>query len=750
MTSTTFPFPSSPHCVPTTTMLGMTNLREEASRLRQELLHRQDALGPVREVHRQQLTRARERAPDDQDVAHVPRARVGDRLFERATDDVTRDRRAEIAQPPREGQRRGLVPCEVDDEEVGPGQLDGDALRLHHGEDTGHVEGEADRRAVVAEARQHVIVPPTGGHRRAEARHVRFEVGPGVVVEAPHLPEVEQDRVCEPVDREEPVHLREVRESLLRPLVAREARGAVEHGLVAEERGQRQQRLTHVRVGCRVAHEPLERGGILARERRPELAHARRLCARLLAEPAEEVGVSEVDLEALEPERAQPLDRHRDDLDLGLRLLEPDQLDARLVELAVVRYLRLVVAEHVGHVPEADGLGLVPEPRRHDPGDLRRDVGAEREHPAGLAVHETGRMLALRADITPQIARIVATRLRDEPKPIRLGYVTNVFRYDEPQVSHYREFYQAGVELIGLEKPEAEVEIIAMAIEGLRALGLERFQIDLGHPDFFRGLCEETGAEPARVRELRAALARKDASALERLVSDSTPDAHVREALLALPTLFGHEAVLDRAAGLARNKRSAKALANLAEVYRLLTIYGLADAILLDLGEVRGFDYYSGTYFEAYVSGFGASVAAGGRYDHMLARFGYDCAAVGFAFDVARVLSVMETQGVAVELPGPDFFIIDFTRDKTAALSLARRLRDLGASVARDIISRALEESVAYARARHVRHVLIVGSPLTGSHQLLAMDLADGSERVLAVAELLAEPGRFFTEIGHA
>src|SRR5205814_876381 len=67
-----------------------------------------------------------------------------------------------------------------------------------------------------------------------------------------------------------------------------------------------------------------------------------------------------------------------------------------------------------------------------------------------LVDRETGRLLALRADITPQIARIVATRLRDEPKPIRLAYVTNVFRYDEPQVAHYREFYQAGVELIGL------------------------------------------------------------------------------------------------------------------------------------------------------------------------------------------------------------------------------------------------------------------------------------------------------------
>src|SRR5205085_1762113 len=203
---------------------------------------------------------------------------------------------------------------------------------------------------------------------------------------------------------------------------------------------------------------------------------------------------------------------------------------------------------------------------------------------------ETGRMLALRADITPQIARVVATRLRDEPKPVRLAYVTNVFRHDEPQMSHYREFYQAGVELIGLEKPEAEVEVIAMTIEGLRALGLERFQIDLGHPDFFRGLLDEASTDGARRQALR------------------------------------------------------------------------------DLGEVRGFDYYSGLYFEAYVSGFGAALAGGGRYDDMLGRFGYDCPAVGFAFDIARALAIMENQQIPVELPGPDFFIIDFTPEKTAAL----------------------------------------------------------------------------------
>jgi ATP phosphoribosyltransferase regulatory subunit len=372
---------------------------------------------------------------------------------------------------------------------------------------------------------------------------------------------------------------------------------------------------------------------------------------------------------------------------------------------------------------------------------------AMQENMFKLVDRETGRMLALRADITPQIARVVATRLRDEPKPLRLGYVTNVFRYEEPRVSHYREFYQAGVELIGLDKPEAEVEIVAMAVEGLRALGLDRFQLDLGHPDFFRGLLEEVKADAEHQQALRDALARKDVSTLERVVGEIAPPPHVGDALCALPGLFGHAAVLEQAAGHARNERSAGALANLSEVYRLLTIYGLADAVLLDLGGVRGFDYYSGTYFEAYVAGFGASVAGGGRYDHMLGRFGYECPAVGFAFDVGRVLAVMEAQGVAVSLPGPDFFIIDFTREKTVALSLARRLRDRGASVARDIISRGLEESVAYARTQRARYVLVVGSPRTGPDQLLALDLRGGGERTLPVREVLDDPKRYFGEI---
>jgi ATP phosphoribosyltransferase regulatory subunit len=360
---------------------------------------------------------------------------------------------------------------------------------------------------------------------------------------------------------------------------------------------------------------------------------------------------------------------------------------------------------------------------------------------------ESGRLLALRADITPQVARIVATRMREEPKPLRLAYVSNVFRYDEPHVGRYREFYQAGVELVGLPNPEGDAEMIAMTVEGLQALGLTEFQIDVGQAEFFRGILEDLGADDSTARELRSALGHKDQSSLGRLVAELQAPSAVTELLSALPALYGRGDVLDRAERLVKNARSEAALANLAEVYRLLRAYGLADSVLLDLGEVRGFDYYSGVHFEAYLSGLGAPLVGGGRYDQMLGRFGYECPATGFAFEIGRALLAMESQGATVALPGPDFFIIDFTSEKTRALALSRRFRDLGWGVARDIISRPLEESLVYARQQRVHWALIIGGPGVADvdeDRVRVLDLLTGGEQTLAVGDLLADPRRTF------
>ena len=365
---------------------------------------------------------------------------------------------------------------------------------------------------------------------------------------------------------------------------------------------------------------------------------------------------------------------------------------------------------------------------------------------------ESGRLLTLRADVTPQIARIVATRMREEPKPLRLHYVTSVFRYDEPHVGRYREFYQAVVELIGLPNPEGDAEMIAMTVEGLRALGLGRFQIDVGQADFFRGILEDLAVEPAVARELRDALGRKDLSALERLVADLAAPAAATELLLALPTLYGRGDVLERAERLVKSARSEAALGKLAEVYRLLRAYGLADSVLLDLGEVRGFDYYSGVHFEAYVTGLGAPLVGGGRYDQMLAHFGYDCPATGFAFDIGRALLALASQGAEPALSGPDFFVIDFTADKTRALAISRRLRDAGAAVARDIISRPLAESLVYARGQRAACALVIGEDGADPDRIRVIDLSAGGDetgaRTVRVDELLADPRGHFPGLG--
>jgi ATP phosphoribosyltransferase regulatory subunit len=365
---------------------------------------------------------------------------------------------------------------------------------------------------------------------------------------------------------------------------------------------------------------------------------------------------------------------------------------------------------------------------------------------------ESGRLLTLRADVTPQIARIGATGMREEPKRLRLHYVTSVVRYDEPHVGRYREFYQAGVELIGLPNPEGDAEMIAMTVEGLRALGLGRFQIDVGQADFFRGILEDLAVEPAVARELRDALGRKDLSALERLVADLAAPAAATELLLALPTLYGRGDVLERAERLVKSARSEAALGNLAEVYRLLRAYGLADSVLLDLGEVRGFDYYSGVHFEAYVTGLGAPLVGGGRYDQMLAHFGYDCPATGFAFDIGRALLALASQGAEPALSGPDFFVIDFTADKTRALAISRRLRDAGAAVARDIISRPLAESLGYARGQRAVCALVIGEDGADPDRIRVIDLSAGGDetgaRTVRVDELLADPRGHFPGLG--
>ena len=348
---------------------------------------------------------------------------------------------------------------------------------------------------------------------------------------------------------------------------------------------------------------------------------------------------------------------------------------------------------------------------------------------------QTGLLLALRSDLTPQVARMVAATMQHDPLPLRLAYSASVFRHEEPQGGRHREFFQAGVELIGLDRPEADAEMISMAVEGCQEVGIPRFQIDVGQVEYLRGMLNALNPSPELRRKILSALRRKDAVELELTLSPLPVEDKLKEGILNLTTLYGGEAVLEKAKAWAVTEQSRLALENLIQVYKILKTYGLAEHIIIDLGETYAFDYHTGVVFQVFTEGLGSPIGGGGRYDNLIGHFGYPCPAIGFAFEMEKVLAALEVEGILPADQGPDFLIIDFNPDKHQALHLAQTLRSKGYAVARDIIQRDLAGSLDYARVNAIPRVIILGLEGIPRNELNLRDLMTGTETTLPFAE---------------
>ncbi|MDD2273293.1 MAG: ATP phosphoribosyltransferase regulatory subunit [Desulfuromonadaceae bacterium] len=322
---------------------------------------------------------------------------------------------------------------------------------------------------------------------------------------------------------------------------------------------------------------------------------------------------------------------------------------------------------------------------------------------------QSGRLLAIPPDITPQIARIAATRMSSLPLPHRISYSDRVLRQTEIQAGRSREIFQTGVELIGLDSPEADAEMIVMAIEAMKVLGLDNFTIDLGQVEFCQGVFQASGLSDEPLRQMREAVSRKDSSAVASLLKEHTVSPESARELSALPRLFGGRDVLDIAQGVVTNSRSQAALDNLRQVLEILDIHGVADLLSIDLGETRGLDYHSGITFEGFVTGFGEPVCSGGRYDNLTARYGFAAPATGFTFNLLNLLQTIERRPELHVSAATDFLLFNTHSDRRNVLLIARQLRSLGYTTARDIIRRDYEQSLEYAKKMNIRCMLVVG-----------------------------------------
>jgi len=349
-----------------------------------------------------------------------------------------------------------------------------------------------------------------------------------------------------------------------------------------------------------------------------------------------------------------------------------------------------------------------------------------------------GRLVAFPPDITPQIARIVASRMQELPLPLRLSYSGRVLRHTEQQMGKDREVFQAGVELFGLDNPEADAETIAMAIEGLQAIGAEEFTIDIGQVEFVRAILADLPLPADKLGALQETIRRKDSSSLKALLDILDLPAQRKLQLLELPRLFGGSEVLDRAAAVARCDASRRALANLSAILEHLQDYNLERFVTFDLGEIRGLDYHTGMTFQGFLPGLGRAVCSGGRYDNLSRRYGYPLPATGFTFNLLNLLFALDTRLDNQIQAGTDLLLVQVGKDKGPARRAARALRAGGFSAARDIIRRGLDESRAYAVKMNFRFLLVIGEQGKATRLIR---LADGSERTVELADI--EAGRF-------
>jgi ATP phosphoribosyltransferase regulatory subunit len=247
----------------------------------------------------------------------------------------------------------------------------------------------------------------------------------------------------------------------------------------------------------------------------------------------------------------------------------------------------------------------------------------------------SGKMMGLRADITPQVARIDA-HLLNRNGVTRLCYCGSVLHTRPASPGATREPIQVGAEMYGAAGVGADLEIQRLLCKALQRCGLKKLRLDVGHVAVFRSIIRAAGVGGEREAELFEALQRKDRPEIERLAKEL--DAKTRDALLLLPQLYGGAEILAVAA---------KRLPKLPELKQALaTLRALARAcpvpVSFDLAELRGYHYHSGVVFDAYCEGLTSAVARGGRYDEVGKAFGRARPATGFSIDLRAVAEVVK------------------------------------------------------------------------------------------------------------
>jgi histidyl-tRNA synthetase len=366
---------------------------------------------------------------------------------------------------------------------------------------------------------------------------------------------------------------------------------------------------------------------------------------------------------------------------------------------------------------------------------------------------KAGRELALRPELTAAVMRLYHNELLMEPRPLKLWYFSNCFRYDRPQKGRYREFWQVGCEIVGSDHPETHAELIALTLDLLRDAGVQETQVRIGHIAVLQGLLHAIGVPPASEHE-RGPLMRGIDKWDEKEIRKQLQEAGVSDEAAGRLIGLGEKAetaqllektkeVLESGSGGPEDAATKKALAALKEVREALDLLATQhpDApVRFDSMIARGLDYYTGLVFEVDAPRLGAEkqIAGGGGYDLSSVFDAERVPTTGFALGFDRVLVALDAEE---NLPEPDPWLDVYLapigdEQRTPALRLARNLREAGLRVEVDLMRRAPGKNLKAADAHKARWAVLLGEREAKAGMVTLKTLATGDQEEVPQDEL--------------
>ncbi len=342
-----------------------------------------------------------------------------------------------------------------------------------------------------------------------------------------------------------------------------------------------------------------------------------------------------------------------------------------------------------------------------------------------------GRSIALRPEMTAPAVRMFVNSMSNDPKPIKMFYFGQCFRYERPQSGRYREFFQFGAEIIGSATPQTDAEAIATASAMLGSLGLKDYRLRIGHIGVLRQRIADIGVPKERTAEVLQKLDKKLYDEARPLLSEMGVSEEDTDDLFALTETVGGTEVLSKVPGEAGDW--------LRQVVAYLDAMGVRD-LEIDLGVVRGLDYYTGMVFEAEAPALGAEkqICGGGSYTLSELFGGEKVFSTGFAIGFDRALLALEKEGAEYRQRGIDAYVLCASDDvRIEAARIAASLRAEGLSVDQDIMDRKMAKAMKSASTARARYAVIVGARDLENGEVTLRDMDSGEQSQVEIGDLV-------------